>query len=217
LRIDESSSVQIVYTDPESGIGRLAASHVPTVKGKTTNERQMIMWADAKAAALHGLYCDVDVKCAHPTLLWQVLASEGLKYQQCKLYAEQSAKILQLLMKATQLSKADCKALLFKMLYGGCTETWLKEHQLTEDVIPQEFLHMRDELQEATATLLDRYPMYREAAVNTKGADYWNIDGVALSLLAQTMEKRALLAMYTHFDSNPPANGGGSALRRLRL
>jgi hypothetical protein len=148
-----------VYTDPESGIGRLAASHVPTVKGKTTNERQMIMWADAKAAALHGLYCDVDVKCAHPTLLWQVLASEGLKYQQCKLYAEQSAKILQLLMKATQLSKADCKALLFKMLYGGRTETWLKEHetwlkehQLTEDVIPHEFLHMRDELQDATAT-----------------------------------------------------------------
>jgi hypothetical protein len=31
-------------------------NHVPTVKGKTTNERQMIMWADAKAAALHGLY-----------------------------------------------------------------------------------------------------------------------------------------------------------------
>jgi hypothetical protein len=120
-----------VYTDPESGIGRLAASHVPTVKGKTTNERQMIMWANAKAAALHGLYMyhDVDVKCAHPTLLWQVLASEGLKYEQCKLYAEQSAKILQLLMKATQLSKADCKALLFKMLYGGCTETWLKEHR----------------------------------------------------------------------------------------
>jgi hypothetical protein len=60
---------------------------------------------------------------------------------------------------------------------------------------------MRDELQEATATLLDRYPMYREAAVNTKGADYWNIDGVALSLLAQTMEKRVLLALYTYFDS----------------
>jgi hypothetical protein len=60
---------------------------------------------------------------------------------------------------------------------------------------------MRDELQEATATLLDRYPMYREAAVNTKGADYWNIDGVSLSLLAQTMEKRVLLALYTHFDS----------------
>eukprot|EP01046_Picozoa_sp_COSAG06_P046463 COSAG06_NODE_6583_length_2869_cov_4.277965_3_plen_77_part_00 len=54
-----------MYTDPESGIGRLEASHVPTVKGKTTNERQMIMWADAKAAALHGLYCDVDVMCIH--------------------------------------------------------------------------------------------------------------------------------------------------------
>jgi hypothetical protein len=80
----DESSVQIVYTDPESGIGRLEASHVPTVKGKTTNERQMIMWADAKAAALHGVYCDVDVKCAHPTFLWQVLATEGLKYEQCK-------------------------------------------------------------------------------------------------------------------------------------
>jgi hypothetical protein len=63
------------------------------------------------------VYCDVDVKCAHPTLLWQVLASEGLKYEQCKLYAEQSATILQLLMKATQLNKVDCKALLYKMLY----------------------------------------------------------------------------------------------------
>jgi hypothetical protein len=88
----------------------------------------------ACTAALHGLYHDVDVKCAHPTLLWQVLASEGLKFEQCKLYAEQSATILQLLMKATQLSKVDCKALLYKMLYGGRTETWLKEHNLTEDV-----------------------------------------------------------------------------------
>jgi hypothetical protein len=113
----------------------------------------MIMWADAKAAALHGLYHDVDVKCAHPTLLWQVLATEALQYEQCKLYAEQSATILQLLMKATQLSKVDCKALLYKMLYGGRTETWLKEHELTEDVIPEQFVHMRDELQEATATL----------------------------------------------------------------
>jgi enoyl reductase-like protein len=76
-------------------------------------------------------------------------------------------------MKATQLRKANCKNLLFNMLYGGRTETWLKEHELTEDVIPQQFVDMRDELQEATATLLDRYPMYREAAVNTKGADYW--------------------------------------------
>jgi hypothetical protein len=57
------------------------------------------------------------------------------------------------LMKATQLSKVDCKALLYKMLYGGRTETWLKEHELTEDVIPEQFVHMRDELQEATATL----------------------------------------------------------------
>jgi hypothetical protein len=45
----------------------------------------MIMWANAKAAALHGLYHDVAVKCAHPTLLWQVLVSKGLKYGQCKL------------------------------------------------------------------------------------------------------------------------------------
>jgi hypothetical protein len=34
---------------------------LPTVKGKTTNECQMIMWANAKAAALHGLYHDVAV------------------------------------------------------------------------------------------------------------------------------------------------------------
>jgi hypothetical protein len=34
----DESSVQIMYTDPESGIGRLEASHVPTVKGKTASQ-----------------------------------------------------------------------------------------------------------------------------------------------------------------------------------
>ena len=45
------------------------------------------------------------------------------------------------------------------------------------------------------------FPDYTDAAVNKHGSDYFNIPGVALSLMAQTAEKRCILALYDFWKS----------------
>eukprot|EP01048_Picozoa_sp_COSAG05_P017854 COSAG05_NODE_2511_length_2962_cov_2.243451_1_plen_823_part_00 len=195
----DGNSIDVTYND--CGIGRLESEQIS--EKHTTTVRQINMWNDAKHACLHGVYHDVDVKCAHPTFLWQILKQENLKYEQCKHYADNSQHILSALTKSTGKDKTTCKALLYKMLYGGRTKTWLKEHGVSKDKIPIEFTQMQAEVVDSAKQLLERYPMYTQKAVELKGSDYYNIQGTALSLLAQTSEKNVLCAMYDHFNSNP--------------
>ena len=159
------------------------------------------MYNEAKSACLSGLWRDVDVKCAHPTFLWQILKQENLPYEQCQHYADNSKDILSALTKSTGKDKTTCKALLYKMLYGGNTETWLKENNVSSDKIPIEFTQVQTEVMDSAKQLLELVPEYMARAVESKGTDYYNLQGVALSLLAQTAEKHVLVAMYTHFDS----------------
>ena len=55
---------------------------------------------------------------------------------------------------------------------------------------------MQKEVQSNAATVLDKYGEYRKLAEKRKTAKYWNLDGSALSYLAQQMEKTCLLSMY---------------------
>jgi len=91
LAAADGNEIQIKYTD--LGIGRLEAVHQPSCK-KMTTVRQINMYNEAKAACLSGLWIDVDVKCAHPTFLWQILKQQNLPYEQCKHYADNSKDIL---------------------------------------------------------------------------------------------------------------------------
>ena len=119
----------------------------------------------------------------------------SLPYEQCKHYADNSKYILSALTKSTGKDKTTCKALLYKMLYGGNTETWLKENDVSSDKIPIEFTQVQTEVMDSAKQLLELVPEYMARAVESKGTDYYNLQGVALSLLAQTAEKHVLLAM----------------------
>ena len=55
---------------------------------------------------------------------------------------------------------------------------------------------MHQEVKQITPRLLEIYPVFRQAAVEKHGSTYWNIPGVALSLLFQTCEKHIILACY---------------------
>jgi hypothetical protein len=116
-----------------------------------------------------------------------------------KHYADHSREILAELVKSTGRERGACKTLLFNMLYGGKTATWLSEHKVTADKVLVAFTAMRDEVLQSAEALLTRYPVYTEHAECTKEEAYFNLPRTALSLLAQTSKKHVLVAMYKHF------------------
>ena len=118
-----------------------------------------------------------------------------------KHYADHSREIRAELVKSTGRERGACKTLLFNMLYGGKTATWLSEHKVTADKVLVAFTAMRDEVLQSVEALLTRYPVYTEHAECTKEEAYmyFNLPRTALSLLAQTSKKHVLVAMYKHF------------------
>ena len=59
---------------------------------------------------------------------------------------------------------------------------------------------LRKEVSKGPQRLLEMFPMYTEAAIASKGADYFNIPGTALSLLLHTAEKRCVLALRDFWE-----------------
>eukprot|EP01047_Picozoa_sp_COSAG01_P083712 COSAG01_NODE_17635_length_1135_cov_3.489382_1_plen_199_part_00 len=104
-------------------------------------------------------------------------------------------------MRRTNQPKRVCKELLYKMMYGGRTETWLKLYGCTTDQIPAEFVDLQNEVLSGADALLGRYPMYLDRARELHGDSYRNLPGVALSLCMQTVEKHVLVSMYRYFNA----------------
>jgi hypothetical protein len=201
INASRDAGIEICYSDP--GIGRLEPTHVPVSQKQVhqTTVKQLNMWSEAKHACLHGVYHDIDVVCAHPTFLWQIFRQEGLPFEKCKHYAVHGAQILKGLMRRTNQPKRVCKELLYKMMYGGKTETWLKLYGCTADQIPAEFVDLQNEVLSGADALLQRYPMYLDRARELHGDSYRNLPGVALSLCMQTVEKHVLVSMYRYFNA----------------
>ena len=186
-----------VYTD--MGMGRLQCGGG---EDSPTGPLQCRMKNVVKGTICAGVYHDLDITNAQPTLLLQALQHHKLPHGAMQTFVRDRdtvpSGVFPVLMRATGKGKDALKGLVFKALYGGRPETWCREHGVDIAKIA-EFVALTANMKTELAPLLDLHPGYRAEAERRQAADpgRWpNVDGCALSLLAQTCEKHCLLAMY---------------------
>lgn len=188
----DGDEVEVEYTSKE--LGRLDAKMTNLKK----NERcytQMRLYNVMKAVGCRDIYTDLDIKSCHPTLLTQLFEHEGLDTSLLRRYVEDRES----LMKEMGIDKKSMKSLLFGLIYSSGKfklEDWLAEHAI--DALPPLMNEMTSEVERNAKHVIDKFPEYRDLATKRKQPDYWNLDGSALSYLAQQMEKTCLLSMYDY-------------------
>ena len=203
LKTAQGSKIQVRYEI--CGIGRMRICQVAKAAAKDANPEasggytQSRMKNVAKGAICHGIYTDCDIKNCHPSIIQQLLVHHGLPSDAMRTFNVNRDDILQELMRNTRTDKDTAKELIFKILYGGNSYTWCTRNDVDPESLPSRFMEMKAEMDLSTTRLLDIYPVFRDEAIAKKGASYFNVDGVALSLLAQTCEKHCILATMDSF------------------
>ena len=176
-------SLHVHYNDP--GVGRLKA----TANGDPA-VTQMGMCGHFRKAACLGLYHDLDCQDCAMQILIQTCEGEGLSCDGMKAFSKERKAVLQDLMDQG-MARKQAKVIQNTCVFGGSLDKLKQKYQ-----IPGAITRMFDDVQTITPALLSKFPVFRDAAVAKHGANYWNVDGCALSLLFQTCEKHIILACY---------------------
>ena len=190
----EGGHVEVAYTNDD--LGRLEAK-MTNLKKNEFCSTQMNLYNVMKAVGCKGIYTDVDIKNCHPTLLEQLFQHEKCATTYLSMYIKDREKLISQM----GVTKKAIKNLMFGLIYNSGhfnEKKWMKEHSVK--VVPKLFYAMQTEVQANTAKVLEKYNEFRMLAKKRKQPGYWNLDGSALSYLAQQMEKTCLLAMYDYME-----------------
>eukprot|EP01045_Picozoa_sp_COSAG04_P023362 COSAG04_NODE_2765_length_3621_cov_47.223169_2_plen_897_part_00 len=190
----EGGKVEVAYSNSE--LGRLEAKMTHLKKNEVC-ATQMNLWNVMKAVGCKDIYTDVDINNCHPTLLCQLFKHEKCPTEYLSMYVQDRDK----LMAQMGVTKHAIKALMFGLIYNSGhfnEKKWMKEHGVKQ--MPRLFYDMQHEVQNNTAKVLEKYHEFRQLAKKRKQPGYWNLDGSALSYLAQQMEKTCLLSMYDFME-----------------
>ena len=114
------------------------------------------------------------------TILIQVCEANDLPCAAMKTFSQERKQVLQDL-QAQGMTRKEAKGIQNKCVFGGNLEKLQEQFSIPECVVS-----MHQEVKQITPRLLEIYPVFRQAAVEKHGSTYWNILGVALSLLFQT-------------------------------
>lgn len=129
-------------------------------------------------------YYDIDVKNAQPTLLYQFAQREfQVELSQLKQFCENRDEYYALISE----NREEAKSALFRVLYGGSCE--------------YSFLRPLKEELEGFALKLRKLPQYLELYKACQESKPMNSSGSFLSYLAQTEERKVMLAMREFFMS----------------
>ena len=164
---------------------------------KDTCTAQSFMKGVCKSALCSKYYDDLDIVNAHPVLLLQVFQAKDYKCDNLERYVKDRDSIFKESLETCKLSRDSVKVLTMRIFYGGSVSAFCKEHNIEQEQLPAIFKGLEQELKCNSKELLNQNEMlkYRMRAVEKNGADYYNIDGTAMSYFLQTLECKCLMTM----------------------
>ena len=196
---------KVSYTIPENGIGRMQAiinkllmkkQDGTYIKLEKTCITQSHMWNQVKSYILKDLYYDVDIHNCQPFILEQLMIKNNIDNKYINIYNNNREKLFKQMMDKFKIDKRQVKNIMYKLMFGGGIGS------LKEEDLPKDIKNFIAEIKKVTLKLLEIYLIYKEEAIKQKGANYWNINGTALSFLLQTEERKILQCMFNFFNMN---------------
>ena len=194
LKNGKGGKVEVEYTQNE--IGRLNIKVKGLKKGETCMT-QPYMKRIIKSAICKKDYVDLDMVNAHPIFLEHALKDKGYQTKALSYYNNNRDTFFDQMSKKG-ISRDICKVLVMKMFYNGSLPAFCKEYKLRIEDVPLSLKELDNEIKINTKALLqtDELLEYRLKARENKGADYYNLDGTAMSYYLQTIECRALMVLF---------------------
>ena len=190
------NTLQVVYTSKD--YGRLTAKIKDSKPGYTCMT-QCCMWNEIKAVGCRGIYTDIDIVNCHPVLLQQLYQSEGYSTEYLKRYIDDRCQLCQ----DMHVTKDNIKKLVYGLIYkpkNFNSSKW--QFNCKVEHLPELFGNLEAEMKVNAVKILDKYPMFMTLAKTRQQPDYWNLEGSALSYLAQQLEKTCLFAMFDFLTTN---------------
>lgn len=204
LKYSDNGIVKVKYI--KNDIGRLNIKLYNKKKledfDKETCTVQSFMKRIIKGAICEKNYKDIDVNNAHPTFILNLFDKLGYDTNYLNLYVRDRDIYFDLFSKL-KVSRDASKELLLKVMYGGGFSLWCKKYNCIQDNIPNIFFKLKDEINSNTIKLLNlkEYEKFSDYAIEKKGKSYFNLNGAALSYVAQTIECNVLLLMKEFYEN----------------
>ena len=195
LKHGKGGMVEVEYTEKE--IGRLNIKVKGLKKGEACRT-QVGMWRQAKSALCARDYVDLDMVNAHLVFAEQVFRESEYDTTILSTFNNTRDKFFNK-MQSHGINRDQCKSLVLVILYNGKVKTWCNENKYPESMIKGTIISdLETEMKENSKKLLNTNELlkYRLEAIKNKGADYYNLDGTALSYFLQTIESKCILSLY---------------------
>lgn len=205
LSFSDGGKVKVKYI--KNDIGRLTIKVFNKKKVEDINEDscivQSFMKRIIKGAICNKYYKDIDINNAHPVFILDLFNKMNYDTEYLNLYVKNRDLYFKLFADLN-VSRDATKELLLKVMYGGGFNLWCKEYNCSKENIPKIFFDLKNEIEKNTEKLLtlNQYEIYKDFAIEKKGKTYYNINGTALSYIAQTIECNILLLMKEFFENN---------------
>lgn len=196
----KNGKVEIEYK--VNDIGRLNIK-VKDLKEGETCLAQSFMKSVCKSAICKKYYNDLDIVNAHPVFILQIFQKLNYECSILNQYVNDRDSIFKYCQHTYNLSRDNVKTLIMRIFYGGSIDSFCKEYKINKSLLPELLIHLENEMKKNTENLLNRNDMikYKMKAIETKGDNYYNINGTAMSYYAQTIECNCLLTIYEYLKS----------------
>jgi len=176
----KENKIEVSYKDNQLGRLKIKAT---SIKEDETLMTMPCMYNTMKAVLCKGIYYDVDICNAHPTLLSQLCEFNNIECKQLNYYIKYRNKII----KDSGKNKNEYKKILYKMMFNRYDKKKYNDKFLND---------FDNELNIITKKLLDIYPSFINPNIHE------NQMGQAMAILCQQMEKLTLLGLYQYCKDN---------------
>jgi hypothetical protein len=208
LKYSKNQKVEVLYTPPPDGIGRLSI-RINNIKidkdnvPKDTCRAQYNLRKIVKASLCDKFYVDLDVCNCHPIILLQVFQKSHLNCQTLEIFVNTRDKIFSDF-QIQGINKDKCKELFMCVFYGGSIGNWCFKNSFEKNNIPKLFYDLEKEIIDGRNVLLEKDYMskYIAKANEKKGENGFNLQGTTLSYFIQTIECKILMGMYNWLTSH---------------
>ena len=151
---------------------------------------------------------DIDVKNAHPSMLYQILKSNKLEFiaNHLKEYIVNRDQYLTEVSTHYSVSKDDAKTLFIRLLYCGGITNWRTKCEIPDTVPDLSFIEgFKAEFAHIASVITNHNPLIKkevEKVKKEKGIKEYNIDGSVISFYLQEYECRVLENCYLYCCNN---------------
>ena len=155
---------------------------------------------DVRNALAQGLYFDVDMKNAHPTILTHVCKEREWNCDAMKYYVDHRDDLLNEVMEHCTVSRALAKQLFLQLMFGGTFDSWQTQHIPGSQVSAPTFIDkFTIELKAISKNIWDAQPDIAKYVTKQKNGNKY---GSCLSLFCQNEESLIIRCLNDALHAN---------------